>query len=104
MLPQPKPRASFLKGATLAPLLNAKGRATFKVTAPPTVGKYGLDVPGNIGKSAFILTMDTDGSNFYLCVEAFGRKEDDWVGGTLSLGTKVSEKTGNHYVIVHDAG
>lgn len=100
MLPKATPRAAFLKGPVLAPLLNAKGQAVFKVTGEPRAGKYGLDVAGTIGKAPFVFTLDPDSSNYRVASEAIGLKESDWPGSTLVLGTKVSQKTGNPYVVV----
>jgi hypothetical protein len=103
MLPTPKPRAEFLKGGLLAPLLNKQGRATFVVTGVPTEGTYGLDVPGRIGKTNFILTLDLEGSGYAIAHGELGGRPADWEGASLTLGTEVSKKTGNPYVVVLEA-
>lgn len=87
MLPKPESKGDFLKAALLVPLLK-KGKASAKIVGEPTVGKFGIDVPVQIAKSAFIYTLDVRGRDYRMVTEHLGLSNDDWEGATLILGLR----------------
>lgn len=103
MLPKPKPRAEYLKGTNLKPLLGKSGTVRATIVGEPSEGQYGIDLPVKVAGQNMVLTVDPEGSNYRTIYEALGGSESDWVKATLVLSTRISAKTNNPYVVVDEA-
>jgi hypothetical protein len=88
MLPKPQSKGDFLKATNLGPLLNKKGQATAKIVDEPSGGKYGVDVPIEIGGVPFILTLSEKGRDYRAVTDALGLNGDEWEGHSLILGLR----------------
>lgn len=90
MLPKPQSRGDFLKVENLEPLLGKNRQVTATISGEPAPGKYGVDVPVEIGKAKtpFILTLGEKSRDYRTVADALGLDADEWDSHRLVLGIR----------------